>query len=108
MNAYIVVGPTNVQPRFRKSLESAADSGVAAIDFSARHVSFRGRDFGSGSNRQTYADSDPHSATRSRHRPALLIVLSILPRCRTIPASPRSRVTSRAVNRATRAGSKSA
>src|SRR3954471_11131907 len=108
MNAYIVVGPTNVQPRFRRSFDSATDSGVVAMVFSTPHVSFRGRDFACGSNRHTYSDNDPHSSARSRQRFALLIVLSILPRWRTMPASPSRRVTSRDVNRATRAGSKPA
>src|SRR5262245_20513965 len=108
MNAYIVVGPTNVQPRFRKSFESAIDSGVVAIVFSRSQVSRRGRDRPSGSYRHTYSESDANSSARSRQRFALLIVLSILPRCRTMPASPRRRVTSRPEKRATRSGSKPA
>src|SRR3954469_206486 len=106
MKAYIVVGPTNVQPRLRKPLESALDSGVVAIVFSTSHVSFFGRELAAGSNRHTYSDNDPYSATRSAHRRALLIVLSILPRCRTMPASLRRRLTSPAVKRATRSLSK--
>ena len=53
MNAYIVVGPTNVQPRLRRSFDSAVDSGVAGIAFTASQVSFFGRERASGSNRQT-------------------------------------------------------
>src|SRR5215204_4345572 len=52
MNAYIVVGPTNVQPRRRRSFESAVDSGLVAIVFRTAQVSFFGRDFAAGSNRQ--------------------------------------------------------
>ena len=53
MNAYMVVGPTNVQPRVRRSFESAVDSGVTGIALTASQVIFFGRDFASGSKRQT-------------------------------------------------------
>jgi hypothetical protein len=53
MNAYIVVGPTNVQPRRRRSFDSAIDSALVAIVFSTSHVSFLGRERGGGSKRQT-------------------------------------------------------
>ena len=53
MNAYIVVGPTNVQPRRRSSFDRAIDSGLVAIVFRTSQVSFFGRDFAAGSKRQT-------------------------------------------------------
>src|SRR5215203_2957772 len=71
MNAYIVVGPTNVQPRRRRSFESAVDSGVTGIAFSRSHVIFFGRDLAGGSKRHTYSDSEPHSSIRPAHRFAL-------------------------------------
>ena len=55
----------------------------------------------SGSNRQTNAASEPSASTSSTARRALLIVDSILPRWRTIPASPSSRSTSAAPKPAT-------
>ena len=48
MNAYIVVGPTNVQPRLRRSLLYATDSGVVAIDTRTSFVRSFGLVFGSG------------------------------------------------------------
>jgi hypothetical protein len=53
MKAYIVVGPTNVQPRRRKSFDSATDSGLVDIVFSTSQVSFFGRERRGGSKRQT-------------------------------------------------------
>jgi hypothetical protein len=52
MNAYIVVGPTKLKPRLRRSFESAIDSNVVLIVRSVAQVSRRGRDAGSGSYRQ--------------------------------------------------------
>ena len=49
----------------------------------------------SGSKRQTKSASEPNSSISSAQRFALLIVLSILPRWRTMPASFSRRVTSR-------------
>jgi hypothetical protein len=80
MKAYMVVGPTNDQPRFLRSFERAVDSGVIAIVLSWSKVSDFGRDAGSGSNRQTYSASEPASLIRSAQRFALFMVLSILPR----------------------------
>src|SRR5262245_33192295 len=54
----------------------------------------------------TYDARLPRSSISSSVRLALLMVDSILPRCRTIPASPSSRAMSRSPNRATRTGSK--
>ena len=75
-----VVGPTKLQPRRFGSFESATDSGVTAIVFRTSQVSLFGRDARGGSNRQTNDASEPHSSISSRHRFALLMVLSILPR----------------------------
>ena len=80
--------------------------GVVAMLINAARVIRRGRVAGSGCQRQKYVDSEPNSSRSSRARFALLIVDSILPRCRTMPGSPSRRRTSRAVNRATRSGSK--
>ena len=44
MNAYMVVGPTKLQPRFFRSFASAIDSGEVGMDFRMSHVSFLGRD----------------------------------------------------------------
>ena len=101
MNAYTVVGPTNLHPRRFRSFDSATDSGDVDIVPSAASSSTAGRVDGSGSYRHTYAASDPHSSTSSQARLALLIVASILPRCRTIPASVRRRSTSVSSKRAT-------
>src|SRR4051812_21944862 len=108
MNAYTVVGPTNVHPRRLKSFDSAVDAEVVLIVIRVALVIRRGRDSGSGCQRQKYALSDPHSRTSSRARRALLIVDSIFPRCRTIAASWRRASTRRGVKRATRSMSKPA
>ena len=42
MNAYMVVGPTNVQPRFFNSFDSAMDSLVVAIDAGCPTSAFSG------------------------------------------------------------------
>ncbi len=52
MNAYAVVGPTNVQPRRRRSFERATDPGVVPIRRSVAQVIRAGRDAASGSKRQ--------------------------------------------------------
>jgi hypothetical protein len=52
MNAYMVVGPTKVKPRFFRSFESAFDSGEVVIDWRASRVSRAGRDAASASKRQ--------------------------------------------------------
>ena len=49
----MVVGPTNVQPRLRRSLLSATDSGVVPIVISTSFVSRRGRLSGDGCQPQT-------------------------------------------------------
>ena len=67
-----------------------------------------GRVDGSGSKRQTYAASEPSASTSSTARRALFTVDSILPRCRTIDASWRSRSTSPSPKRATASKSKPA
>ena len=53
MNAYTVVGPTKVQPRWRRSFESAAASGGTPSARSRATVTRFGRVFGRGANRQT-------------------------------------------------------
>lgn len=99
MNAYTVVGPTNFQPRFLSSFESAMDSGDVAMN-TGFAASFAGEYF------QKNAANDPSASTISCAQRALLITASILPRWRTMPASASRRVTSRAVKRATRSKSK--
>src|SRR5688572_26801446 len=106
MNAYIVVGPTKLQPRRFSSFDIAADSGVTAIVFTTSQVSVFGRDVLGGSKRQTNEASEPHSSISSRHRFALLMVLSILPRWRMMPASPSSASARLGVKRATASMSK--
>src|SRR5215203_2836628 len=108
MKAYMVVGPTKLHPRRLRSFESATDPGVVLIVISAARVTRRGREAGAGCHRQKYALSDPHSRARSRAHLALLIVDSILPRCRTIAALSRRSSTRRGVNRATLSKSKPA
>ena len=53
MNAYTVVGPTNVKPRRFRSFDRAIDSGVVAIVARMSRVMMRGRDARIGSNRHT-------------------------------------------------------
>ena len=53
MNAYIVVGPTKLQPRFLRSFDSAIDSAVFGIVSSVAQSSFFGRDAAAGSKRHT-------------------------------------------------------
>ena len=101
MNAYAVVGPTNFQPRAFRSLDKAVDTSVVA------GMSLGGVRL-SGSNDQKYAAKDPNSSANSRARPALLIVASIFPLWRTIPASARSLSMSDCPNSATTDGSKPA
>ena len=68
MNAYIVVGPTKLQPRFFRSLDNAMDSGeVMKVDTSAAVGRF-GRVEALGSNCQMYDPNEPHSLMSSRHR----------------------------------------
>jgi hypothetical protein len=78
---------------------------VCAIFASASLVTRFGRSEGGGSKRQTNAASEPSRSIVSRTRPALWIAASIFPRCRTIDASSRRRLTSASVKRATFVGS---
>ena len=87
MNAYTVVGPTNRQPRRLRSLASARDCASA---LPPRR--------GSTAPRPALRLEPPHvrgqrplRSTSSTARRALLITASILPRWRTIDASPSSR-----------------
>ena len=99
MNAYTVVGPTNRQPRRFRSFAIATDSAVCAGISPRMHGPRRARR--AGSNRHTYAASEPSDSTNSTARPALLITASILPRWRMIDASFNNRATSLSSNRAT-------
>jgi hypothetical protein len=101
-NANTDVGPTKRQPRFLRSFDMAIEAGEVDM------VCGSPRSSAEGSQPQTYDASDPCSSTSSSARPALLIAASILPRCRTMPASASSRSTSRSSNAATFAMSKSA
>src|SRR3546814_4159099 len=87
MNAYIVVGPTKLQPRFFSAFDSATEAGDWVMVRKVAASKRSGRSAGFGSNDQMKAASDPASETSSTARRALLIVDSILPRCRTIPGS---------------------
>src|SRR5262245_3972851 len=95
MNACTVVGPTNVQPRFFRSLLIAVDSGLVGLAAIAVQSSFDRAPGRLGSNCQTYEASEPNSPFNSMARRALLMVDSILPRCLTMPASLSRRFTSR-------------
>ena len=75
----------------RRSFDSATDAGVVAIAAERAHVIRRGRAAGAGSKPHTYAASEPCSSTSSSARRAFAIADSILPRWRTMPASPRRR-----------------
>jgi len=81
-----IVGPTKVNPRDRRAVEKAAGS---------RNVR---------SHRATL----PTSSRRSMYAWALAMAERIFAGLRTMPASARSRRSSRAVNRATRSGSNAA
>ena len=96
MNAYTIVGPTKRKPRRRSSFESASDSGV----FAGISANERGRRRGAGANDQTRSSRPSGSSSAARAFP---IAASILPRWRTIPASPRRRSTSASPNAATAA-----
>ena len=68
MNAYIVVGPTKLQPRFLRSFDKAIDSGEVMKDEISAAVGRFGRVDALGSNCQMYAPSEPYSLMSSRHR----------------------------------------
>jgi hypothetical protein len=103
MAAWTVVGPTKRKPAFLSRFESAVDSGVDE-DQSAC-VLGTGCRSGAYDQRSSCSGTSSRSATVAR---ALPIAASILPRCRTMPASPRRRLTSRSPNAATTSGSKPA
>ena len=92
----MVVGPTKVQPRLRRSFDSATETGVVGIAFRTGQVNVVGRSAAAGSQLHAYAASDPNSSPSSSMRRALLMVEAILPRWRTMPGSFNSRATSRA------------
>ena len=91
---------------FLQILRQRRRLGRRAHRSASREIRF-GRLFAAGSHDQKYAASEPRSSINSSARLALLIVDSILPRWRTMPASFSSRCTSRAPKRATAFGSKS-
>ena len=93
MKAYAVVGPTNRQPRRLSSFDSAVDRAVTAGTPPSSV-----RSGVSTAQLQIQSTSGPSASISSIARWALLIVASILPRWRMIPASPSSRSTSRSPN----------
>ena len=92
ISAYIVVGPTKAKPFLRKAFESALDSSetVGTSEWS------RGRGVSEGWKPQTKSTRPPSSRS-ARVARALAIVAWILPRWRTMPASPSRRSTSASV-----------
>ena len=89
--------------------DSATDAGVAAWPQRASRSSrARPRRRGRARSARRRRRASRTRARSSRARRALLIVDSILPRWRTMPASPSSRSTSAASKRATRSASKPA
>src|SRR5690349_22620588 len=104
MYAYMIVDPTNPNPRCLRSLLNASDSGdVAGIPGVFQSLTF-GRP---PTNRQQYASKLPNSPCTSRKARALRTVAWIFARLRTIAGSVMSFSTRVAVYRATFAGSNS-
>ena len=97
-----MVGPTKLQPRFFSSFEISAEVAVFGIAMTAARSTSFGRSCGRGSNFQNQAASEPASSTSSRARLALLMVETILPRWRMMPALASRRSTSFSVKSATR------
>ena len=89
-----MVGPTKLQPRFFNSFEISAEVAVFGIAMTAARSTSFGRSCDCGSNFQNQAASEPASSTSSRARLALLMVETILPRWRMMPAFASSRSTS--------------
>lgn len=107
MRANMVVGPMKRKPRALSSAASARDSG----DVVGTSAAVRGTGVCWGRCDHTkLARSDPGPSQPRRFcvARALLIVASILPRCRMIPRSPNRRSTSRSSNPATASTSKPA
>ena len=102
INAYTVVGPTKRHPRRLRSFDSRTEAAVCDGSGTALTASSSPP---AGSNPQMYRANEPNSSINSPHRCALLMVASILPRWRTMPASPSKRATSASSNCATVAGS---
>lgn len=102
--AYMVVGPTNLNPRLSSSLESTCDPGVEA----SMSLNLRGILPGLlGANDQINCDSDPSWSCTLRVALALPIVASILARLRTMPALSINLMMFFSLNRATLTGSNS-
>ena len=89
ISAYIVVGPTKRNPRFRSALLIASDSGVVAGDIG------EGRGRGPASGAKDQMERVELAGSISRSRRALEIVASIFARLRMMPASAISRSMSR-------------
>lgn len=93
MNAYAVVGPMKLHPRFLRSLDIAIDSSDFEMDTRISSV-VSGVRFCDGSHFQKYvANSSPLFSICDASL-ALLMTDNILPRCRTMPWLFRSRCTS--------------
>ena len=100
--AYIVVGPTNLNPRFNSSFDMATDSG----DVAGTSASVRGVFLGFvGANDQISDYNVPNSSCTLSVALALAIVASIFMRLRTMPSFFIKRVMSRERNWATTSGS---
>jgi hypothetical protein len=109
MAAYIVVGPTKRNPSRSIAFDKAVDSGVADCRSPNRRGAGRLRlPLRGGSNDHTNAASVPYRSCTSTVARAFAMVASILPRWRTMSASPSRRSTSRGPYRATLAGTKPA
>jgi hypothetical protein len=78
MKAYAVVGPKNVHPRFFRFWDNAMDAGELET------VCSTAKSFPFGSKRQIQAARESSLSMNSCTYPALLMVVSILPRYRTI------------------------
>ena len=93
MNAYAVVGPMKLHPRFLRSLDIAIDSSDFEMDTSVSSVVL-GMRFCEGSHFQKYVVNSSPLFSISDASLALLMTDSILPRCRTMPWLFRSLCTS--------------
>lgn len=77
MKAYMVVGPTKLNPRFLRSVLKDFDSGVWA----GTSPNLRGAArLAAGANDQTCEANEPNDSTTLRAHRALLMVDSIFPR----------------------------
>ena len=93
MNAYAVVGPMKLHPRFLRSLDIATDSSDFEMDIKTSSV-VSGVRFCDGSHFQKYFANGSPLFSICDASFALFMTDSILPRCRTMPGLFRSRCTS--------------